>query len=575
MAYFTYTSKSSIDLKDLVTGLGTMDVYGIDDVVKDVSIGIKGFTHTYAPDLDMLLVGPDGQHNLAFMSDVGGGTDLTGVDFSFSDAAANPLANISADGEYLPTDAEMPKETASDWGLAIPTINHGGSSTFASAFGGIGGNGQWSLYVDDDAQGDVGSIDAWTLTIHTDSGFAKLEGDDHDNTIDILSSNFDGDNGVFRIDERGTVAFENAGSFFIYAEAGNDLIRGDREKDYIYAGTGRDTVYAGGGSDYIVINANENASGEIYDGGVGKDILLHNELGTLNLRADTLKGVEVLQLHLGGKIQVLANQLTDVTEVYGSFLGNNPDVFEVTMGKSKGIHLDAIAFTGFDNPGDKVVVKGDGNAEFIVGSDVNDVIKSAGGNDTIITGDGLDTVDGGGGSDTIDYSDRSLAVKIKLNGSHNTSVKVNGVVEDTIKNVENATGGFAADTLKGDKFANSFDSGMGADTVTGGAGHDKFVFKTMIDAADHIKDFSHVDDTIVLDNDIFTAFAKLGAIKAKAFHANDVGHDAHTAKQKLIYDKADHSLWYDADGNGAGAAIEIAVFDNKIKNLDFHDFQIV
>jgi serralysin len=74
---------------------------------------------------------------------------------------------------------------------------------------------------------------------------------------------------------------------------------------------------------------------------------------------------------------------------------------------------------------------------------------------------------------------------------------------------------------------------------------------------------------------VFTAFTKLGSISAKAFVANTSGHDAHTAKQKLVYDRSDGSLWYDADGNGAGAAVEIAIFDNKLKNLDHHDFLIV
>lgn len=113
-----------------------------------------------------------------------------------------------------------------------------------------------------------------------------------------------------------------------------------------------------------------------------------------------------------------------------------------------------------------------------------------------------------------------------------------------------------------------------ADTVAGGAGKDAFLFLSAVDAVDHINDFSYADDSIILDSDVFSGL-KLGTLKAKAFVANADGHDAHTAKQKLIYDKADHSLWYDADGNGAGAAVEIAILDNKVKNIDHHDFLIV
>ena len=206
---------------------------------------------------------------------------------------------------------------------------------------------------------------------------------------------------------------------------------------------------------------------------------------------------------------------------------------------------------------------------------------------------GQDTVDGGRGSDTISYQDRNLAINVSLDGRNRVDVKVNGLVEDKIKNVENVSGGSAADILKGDSHGNTFkgyngadklkgfggndklEGGFGVDKLWGGSGNDKFVFASPVDTADHIKDFSHADDTIVLDNLYFTAFAQTGGIGSKLFHANASGHDAHTAKQHLIYDKADHSLWYDADGNGAGAAVEVAIFDNKIKNLDYHDFLIV
>ena len=166
-------------------------------------------------------------------------------------------------------------------------------------------------------------------------------------------------------------------------------------------------------------------------------------------------------------------------------------------------------------------------------------------------------------------------MNVSLDGAHKVAVKIAGLVEDKIKNIENVIGGSAGDKLKGDKLANVIEGGQGADKVWGGAGKDQFKFATAVDAADRIKDFSHADDTIVLDNAIFTAFAKTGPIKEKMFHANAAGHDAHTAKQKLIYDRHDGSLWYDADGNGAGAAIEVAVLTNTPHNVDVHDFLIV
>ncbi|MEO7223572.1 MAG: calcium-binding protein, partial [Devosia sp.] len=202
-------------------------------------------------------------------------------------------------------------------------------------------------------------------------------------------------------------------------------------------------------------------------------------------------------------------------------------------------------------------------------------------------------VDGGKGSDTVSYWGRDVSVNVTLKGSLSTNIKVDGVVEDSIRNVESVIGGSAGDILKGDKYANrlsgdggtdvlkgdkgndTLEGGLGADSVQGGAGRDQFRFVSPVDAADHIKDFSHADDTIALFDGVFAAFTKLGGISSKAFRASADGHEAKTAKQKLIYDKSDGSLWYDADGKGAGAAVQIAVLDNKPQNLDFHDFLIV
>jgi Ca2+-binding RTX toxin-like protein len=420
-----------------------------------------------------------------------------------------------------------------------------------------------------------------------------LDGTAGDDFIRILTNNQAADDGMFAVNERGAVAFRNVGTFYIHDGEGNDLLLLDREEDYVFAGAGRDTVHAGGGDDYFFLSAGVDEAGDVYDGGAGDDLILNSAYETLDLRDDTLENIEGFFMSGGGKLQVTAAQLAPVTDVRGSMLAGHIDTLEVTMGASTNVDLRSITFSSYGDAGDKVVVKGDSSSEFIEGSNVDDVVKAGGGNDHVKTNNGTDTVDGGKGSDTVDYSNRFVSVEVALKGNTKVGVKIDGIVEGSIKNVENVWGGAAGDKLKGDSLANTLngmggedrlkgfagndkiEGGLGADTVWGGSGSDKFVFATAFDAVDHIKDFSHVNDTIVLDNAIFTAFAKLGAIRANKFVANASGHDAHTAKQKLIYDKADHSLWYDADGNGAGAAIEIVVFDNKIKNLDFHDFMIV
>ena len=106
---------------------------------------------------------------------------------------------------------------------------------------------------------------------------------------------------------------------------------------------------------------------------------------------------------------------------------------------------------------------------------------AGGGNDVLRGGLGADVLDGGIGVDTADYSDKTVSVSVTLNGATNSSVLVNGVVEDTIRNIENVTGGSGADTLTGDGLANSLNGGSGIDTLTGGNGNDTYTIETVDD----------------------------------------------------------------------------------------------
>ena len=124
------------------------------------TIPLKGLSHTYPDDLDVLLVGPGGQM-LLLMSDAGGGGDLNGVTFTFDGAAAATLANSSqlATGTFRP----------SNYGASDTCAAPAPAGPYASAlstFNGGNPNGTWSLYVVDDAASDSGTMSGgWELTI--------------------------------------------------------------------------------------------------------------------------------------------------------------------------------------------------------------------------------------------------------------------------------------------------------------------------------------------------------------------------------------------------------------------------
>jgi len=117
---------------------------------------------------------------------------------------------------------------------------------------------------------------------------------------------------------------------------------------------------------------------------------------------------------------------------------------------------------------------------------------------------------------------------------------------------------------------------LGHDILTGGAGQDTFVFDTKPNAKtnlDKITDFNVADDSIWLENKVMTKIGKGTPAKplmlAKA--AFWKGAAAHDADDRIIYDAKKGILYYDADGNGAGAAVKIATLTKNLKmtNADF------
>ena len=107
----------------------------------------------------------------------------------------------------------------------------------------------------------------------------------------------------------------------------------------------------------------------------------------------------------------------------------------------------------------------------------------------------------------------------------------------------------ANDRLDGGEGDDHLVGGMGRDIITGGAGADEFVFAEFGSANyDTVTDFNGAFDTIQLSAAAFRL--DVGAIDVSEFV---LGTTATTATQRLIYDKAHGDLYFDADGNGAGA----------------------
>ncbi|KAI5914696.1 calcium-binding protein [Thauera sp. 2A1] len=111
--------------------------------------------------------------------------------------------------------------------------------------------------------------------------------------------------------------------------------------------------------------------------------------------------------------------------------------------------------------------------------------------------------------------------------------------------------------------------GAGKDHLVGAAGSDTFVFDNLATGgADTIMDFE-AGDRIAFDTTVFTSLA--GGIGPDNFVRGKVAMDAN---DYLIFDPAGGKLYYDADGNGAGAAVQIVAVKGATADLGYADFQV-
>ncbi len=136
-------------------------------------------------------------------------------------------------------------------------------------------------------------------------------------------------------------------------------------------------------------------------------------------------------------------------------------------------------------------------------------------------------------------------------------------------------GGTGTDTLSGGAGNDLLAGNAGGDTLTGGAGSDHFRFNAPTDGMDHIADFSGAGgqgDSIDIAGAAFGGLAA-GALPAGLFAANAGGNFSDPA-QRFAFDTASRTLYYDADGSGAGVKVALAHLENAA-SITAADIRIV
>ncbi|HEV2746488.1 MAG TPA: cadherin domain-containing protein, partial [Allosphingosinicella sp.] len=238
--------------------------------------------------------------------------------------------------------------------------------------------------------------------------------------------------------------------------------------------------------------------------------------------------------------------------------------------------IRATATTAINLTGNEFVnvITGNAGVNVLNGKGAADTMTGLDGSDTYHVDNALDQVAEGATGDldqviaSVSYvltAGSQVEIMKTINSAATTAIHLTGnqfanqIAGNAGRNTLNGAGGI--DTLNG---------GAGRDSLTGGTAADRFEFDVAPGTAnaDVIEDFSVADDTIRLDRAIFTQITADGTLALAAFHTGAAAHDA---TDRIIYNDVTGRIFYDADGNGGGAALLVATVDPglALTNLDF------
>lgn len=264
------------------------------------------------------------------------------------------------------------------------------------------------------------------------------------------------------------------------------------------------------------------------------------------------------KVNLGAQNDVLDNRFGRIegevrTENNDDFVNNRNGLINGDVALGSGVDV-------YDGRGGEVmgIVFGDAGADRFFGNEA-----------------GVDVFNGGSDADLLDFR-FSGSVRVALDGTFGNAGAAQG---DTYISIENVYGSNSSnDTIRGDGAANFLfgfggndnlngrggddvlRGGVGVDSLTGGTGNDSFRFDMVADGGDLILDFAGTagnNDRFMISAAGFGGGLVAGALAAGAFRgrADNIAQDA---DDRFIFRTTDQTVWFDADGNGIGAAAQIA-----------------
>lgn len=261
--------------------------------------------------------------------------------------------------------------------------------------------------------------------------------------------------------------------------------------------------------------------------------LTSNEIGkTITAIASYTDGLGKTESVSSAATAIVAKNFTDLV-IYGDVGGSNADT-----------------------------LTGMGGNDSLYGLTMNDDLSGQEGNDNLYGGYGQDSLYGGAGKDNL-YGEQDNDY---LDGGAGNDILGGAAGRDSL------FGGLGIDVLNGGAGNDTLEGGAGKDKLTGGVGKDSFLFDTALKAGvDKITDFKPKDDTLILENAIFTQLITTGVLNADNFVKAATATDLN---DYLIYNPGTGTLVYDADGAGQVLGVQIALLGVNLA-LTHADFVII
>ncbi len=400
----------------------------------------------------------------------------------------------------------------------------------------------------------------------------------------------------------GTTAINLTGNALaqtIYGNDGDNVLNGAGGADTMVGRLGNDWFFVDNAGDRALENAGEGNdrvfASVSWTLTAGSDVELltttdHAGTGAINLTGNALAntiygndgdnildgaaGADILVGRLGNDWFFVDNAGDRALETVGE--GNDRVFASVSYALVAGASVEILS-TDF-NPGTSAIdLTGNELAQAIFGNEGKNVISGGGGADSLV---------GFGGDDSYNVSTASTSVLESAGGGNDrvfasVSYTLTAGAEVELMTTDfhagtaaiNLTGNGLANTIYGNAGNNVLDGKGGNDSLVGLAGADTFAFTSALGAGnvDQVFGFEHGTDKIALDDAVFAAIGPTGALNANAFVTGSAAGDA---DDRIIYNNLTGQLLYDADGNGAGAAIQFATLQPGL-TLTASDFTVI